>query len=90
MNDLAIFYILSGLASFAAVFLKIFQLQNINGNHIRSAMATSYAIALLDVAVILAIVKGDWLVFLFTGTGGAFGVLLSMKAHRRLFKKVKR
>lgn len=53
-------------------------------------MATSYAIALLDVAVILAIVKGDWLVFLFTGTGGAFGVLLSMKAHRRLFKKVKR
>ncbi len=81
-----VIYTFAILASFGAVFLKIFQLQNVNGKHIKTAMATSYAIALFDVAVILVIIKGGWWVFLLTGTGGALGLLCSMKLHGKIFK----
>lgn len=75
----------AALTSFGAVFLKIFQQKNVIGNHMRSAALTSYLIAGFDVAVVLIIVQGGWLVALATGTGGAAGVVLSVRLHRRIF-----
>jgi hypothetical protein len=82
-------YLLLGAActSFGAAFLKIFQQKNIIGNHLKTAAATSYLIAGFDVAVIMLIIKGGWYIALATGTGGAIGVVLSVKLHQRIFGK---
>lgn len=87
MFDTALPYIAALLASFCSVFLKGFQHRNINGNHLRLIFFTSYAMALMDVAIIGIIVKGGWSVALPTGTGAACGMILSIKFHDRLFGK---
>jgi hypothetical protein len=80
-------YLAAGAASFLSVFLKGFQHRNVNGNHLRLVFVTSYAMALMDVAVVGIIVKGGWAIAIPSGTGAACGMVLSMKFHDRLFKR---
>lgn len=80
-------YVISALVSFSGVFLRVFQQKNVVGNHVRTAMATSYAIALTDFASVLIIVHGGWWVVLTSGTGAAIGVLLAMKTHDKIFAR---
>lgn len=80
-------YAVAILSSFCAVFLKVFQQKNVIGHHVKSAAAMSYAIAFFDVAVVMVIIQGGWWVFLLTGTGGALGVVCSITAHDRVFKR---
>ena len=76
-------YALSVLASFVSVFVKIFQTKNVMGDHKRIAFATSYVVAILDVATIKFIVDGGWWIAASSGTGAAFGVITAMWAHDR-------
>lgn len=80
-------YLLAGVASFIAVFLKGFQQKNVAGSHYRLAICTSYAMALADVLVVSIIVKNGWSVALPSGTGAALGVILSMWTHDKWIGK---
>lgn len=80
-------YLIAVASSFCAVFLKVFQQQNVIGRHVKMAAATSYVIAFFDVVVVMVIIQGGWWTFLLTGTGGAAGVVCSMLAHGRLFRR---
>lgn len=80
-------YISAMLVSFLAVFLKGFQHKNVIGNHKKSIFFTSYLMASFDVATITLTVKGGWWMIPFVGTGAAFGMLLAVVLHDRLFKK---
>lgn len=82
-------YALSMVLSFCGVFLKGFQLKNIQGEHYKTLTLTSYLIALFEVATVTMIVQGGWWIALSAGTGGAAGMLMSIYAHKRLFPDLK-
>ena len=75
------------LATFALVFLRGLQQQNVIGGHIKSAAITSYLIAAADVYVVLGIVSAGLDAVLWIGTGGALGVTTAMIAHRKFWRK---
>lgn len=71
------------LATFALVFLRAIQQQNvIHGNYILAAI-TPYAIAVAEVASVLWVVSIGWSSIPWVGTGGAIGVVSAMVFHRR-------
>ena len=78
--------ILQFIISFTAVFLKGFQHQNVIGGNYKSAFIVSYAMAVLDVAVVSFIVESGWSSILPVGTGAALGIVLSMYIYRRINK----
>lgn len=82
-------YFLSFIISFCAVFLKGFQIKNVQGNHLKSVAVTSYLIAAFEVITVTLIVKGGWWIILTAGTGGTLGMLISIKLHQRLFYESK-
>jgi hypothetical protein len=72
------------LATFALVFLRSIQQQNvIHGNYLAAALIP-YAIACAEVASVLLVVSAGWQAVPWVGTGGALGVLSAMWTHRRL------
>lgn len=71
------------LASFALVFLKAIQQQNVIHGWYGWAGVTSYGLALSEVAVVLLVVDSGWPAVPWVGTGGAIGVTAAMWAHRR-------
>jgi len=74
-------------ATFALVFLRGIQQQNvIHGNYV-SAAITPYAIACAEVASVLWVVATGWPAVPWVGTGGAFGVVSAMVMHRRYFRR---
>jgi hypothetical protein len=75
------------LATFALVFLRALQQQNVVHGHYALAFGTSYAMALADVAVVLWIVHTGWSAVPWAGTGGALGVTAAMFLHRRVFPR---
>jgi hypothetical protein len=74
-------------ASFCLVFLKAFQNQNVIHSNYKSAIFTSFLIAMAEIAVILSAVKYGWDSVFPIGLGGAFGVVLAMLLHKKLFKR---
>jgi hypothetical protein len=75
------------LATFALVFLRAIQQQNvIHGNYV-SAAITPYAIACAEVASVLWVVQIGWPAVPWVGTGGAMGVTAALVLHRRYFKR---
>lgn len=75
------------LATFALVFLRGIQQQNvIHGNYVTAAI-TPYFIAIAEVASVLWVVSTGWSAVPWVGTGGAMGVTSAMLLHRRLFKR---
>lgn len=72
------------IVTFALVFLRGIQQQNvIHGNYIMAAI-TPYAIACAEVASVLLVVKIGWPAIPWVGTGGALGVVAAMWTHRRM------
>jgi uncharacterized membrane protein YjjP (DUF1212 family) len=80
-----VIYPVSMVLSFFAVFLKGFQLKNVQHDQYGAIALTSYAIAFFEVATVTLILKGGWWIALTSGTGGALGMLFSIYAHRRIF-----
>ena len=75
------------LATFALVFLRAIQQQNVIHGHYIAAALTSFAIAAAEVALLLQIVEHTWDTVPWIGLGGAIGVTAAMAAHRRYFKR---
>lgn len=80
-------YAVSVVVSFIACFLKGFQHKNVIGNHIKTVFVTSYVMAVFDVAAVTLIVQGGWPIALSSGTGAAFGMVVAIKFHNRIFQK---
>lgn len=72
--------------TFAMVFLRAWQQQNVMHGHYLMAIATSYAMAVAEVALFLGIVNTGWPAVPWVGTGGAIGVTSAMLIHRRMRK----
>lgn len=77
---------MQGMISFIAIFLKVWQQQNVINNKIFNAAITSYLIAGTEIATVSMIVKGGWETFIPIGTGGALGVVLSLITHKRIMR----
>jgi hypothetical protein len=75
------------LATFALVFLRAIQQQNVIGGHYLSAALTPYLIACAEVASVLWVVAIGWPAVPWVGTGGALGVTSAMILHRRYFRR---
>ena len=76
-------------ATFALVFLRALQQQNVIHGHYVLAAITPYAIAVAEVASVLWVVSIGWSSIPWVGTGGALGVLSAMAVHRRYFRREK-
>ena len=71
------------LATFALVFLRAIQQQNvIHGQYVAAAI-TPYVMAVAEVASVLFVVQVGWSSIPFVGTGGALGVVSAMYLHRK-------
>lgn len=74
------------LATFALVFLRGLQQQNvIHGQYVAAAL-TPFLIACAEVASVLFVVNTGWSAIPWVGTGGALGVTSAMWVHRRMRK----
>ena len=71
------------IATFALVFLRAIQQQNVIHGHYWSAAITPFAIAIAEVATVLWVVQVGWSSIPWVGTGGAIGVTSAMWVHRR-------
>jgi len=71
------------IATFALVFLRAIQQQNVIGGHYVLAAITPYAIAVAEVATIVWVVQIGWPAIPWVGTGGALGVTSAMYLYRR-------
>ena len=70
-------------ATFALVFLRAIQQQNVIHGHYLAAAITPYLIAVAEVASVLLVVNTGWSAIPFVGTGGAIGVTSAMYVHRK-------
>lgn len=48
---------------------------------------TQDLMALFDVASIVIIIKGGWIVAITSGTGAALGMIAAVSSHDRIFRK---
>jgi len=71
-------------ATFALVFLRAWQQQNVIHGHYGWAIVTSYALSLADVVVVVGMVHGGLAVVPWIGTGAALGVVTAMGLHKRM------
>jgi hypothetical protein len=72
----------AAVASFALVFLRAVQQLNVIHDRVSWAVATSFAIAFAEVAVVLMVVDKGWTAAPWVGLGGAAGVTSAMTMHR--------
>lgn len=72
-------------AVFAYVFVRAFQQRNVAGSHYWWVIPTSYAMAVLDVFIVVFIAHAGWhwQVVLANGTGGCCGALAGIFLHKR-------
>jgi len=77
------------LIPFAAVFLKVFQHQNVIHRRITWAALNSFAIQALDITTVGLIIANGWAMLLPSGCGAALGVALSMWVHPQLLRWMK-
>jgi hypothetical protein len=76
----------AALASFGLVYLRAIQQQNVIHGHYWLAAGTSFAIAVAEVAVVLAVIHYTWSAVPWIGLGGALGVTAAMATHRYIRK----
>ena len=72
------------IATFCLVYLRAFQQQNVLHRLFGWAALTSYAMAIAEVGLVLAVVDTGWPAVPWIGTGGALGVVTAMTTHRRI------
>jgi len=75
------------LVTFCLVFLRAFQQQNVIHSYYVWAAATSYMIAMAEVAMVLWVVATGWAAVPYVGTGGALGVVAAMITHKKFLRK---
>jgi len=75
------------ISTFVLVFALGFQSLNVNNGHYKAAFMTSFAIAGSNLVLFKTIPQADLLQILAYLTGGPFGIVASMWAHRRWMKK---
>ena len=75
------------IAAFCLVALRAIQQQNVMHRYYTWAAATSYLLAVADVALVLYVVQTGWNSVIWVGTGGALGVTFAMFFHNRYIKK---
>lgn len=74
-------------ATFALVFLRGLQQQNvIHGNYLAAAV-TPFAIAVAEVASVVWVVQTGWAAVPYVGLGGSLGIVCAMLLHRRVLAK---
>lgn len=71
------------LATFALVFLRAIQQQNVIHRQYALAAITPFAIACAEVATVLWVVDTGWPAVPWVGAGGALGVTLAMWTHNK-------
>ena len=79
-------YVQSALLTFIAVFLKGFQHKNVIGGHLTLIAITSYLMVFFDVLTISMVLKQGWTIAFSAGTGGALGMIMSIKIHDKFVK----
>jgi uncharacterized membrane-anchored protein len=77
------------VASFAMVFLKAIQQQNVVGGHYYLAAITSFMLAVAEVSLVISVVGIGFEAFVYVGLGGAVGVIAAMYMHSRIINVVK-
>lgn len=76
---------LLAIASFASVFFKGFQHQNVIGGKYKAAFFVSYVMAMLDVFVISQVASAKNLESaIMVGLGASVGIVMSMIIYRRM------
>ena len=78
------------IATFALVFLRAFQQQNVAHRWYGWAVTTSYAMAVAEVGLVLTVVDIGWPAVPWVGTGGAIGVVAAIAVHRWLRQRPNR
>ena len=78
MTILAIF-----ASTFVLVFALGFQSLNVNRGHYWAAFFTSLAIGGSNLVLFKTVPQADWMQIIAYLTGGPFGIVASMWAHRR-------
>lgn len=79
-------YLASALTTFSLAFVKAFQSKNIVGGHYKAAFTTSWLVTSCEVAAVSFVVHLGWTALFSAGIGGAFGTIVAMTFHDRLFK----
>jgi len=75
------------ITTFALVFLRGLQQQNvIHGNYLWASILP-YFLACAEVATVLWVVETGWPAVPWIGTGGALGIVSAMLFHRRVVRK---
>lgn len=74
----------AAVASFILVFLRGIQQLNVIHHRMAWAVATSFAIAFAEVAVVLVVVERGLAAAPWIGLGGALGVTAAMEMHRKI------
>lgn len=81
-------YVAIFVAGFISIFALGFQSRNVNTGRIKSAMATSFVIALSQGTIYKLIpATSDWSSLLVYGLSGSIGVAAAMKAHAWLHER---
>ena len=74
------------IATFALVFLRAIQQQNVIHGQYMLAAITPFAIAVAEVASVVWVVQTGWAAVPWVGMGGALGVTSAMFLHRKMRK----
>lgn len=75
------------VSTFVLVFALGFQSLNVNNGHYRAAFVTSFAISASNLVLFKTVPQADALQILAYLTGGPFGIVTSMWAHRKWMKR---
>lgn len=80
-------FLILTMASFAMVFLKGLQSQNVIHGHYIAATVVSLMVAVAEVALITIVSHSGWDSLAPVATGGTAGVLSAMVFHRRFIRR---
>ena len=75
------------VSSFALVFLKAFQQQNVVHENWLFVPVVSMGLAVTEVAIVLFVVSTGWAAIPWMGTGAGLGALCAMWLHKKLFRR---
>lgn len=75
------------LSTYAVIFCKALQQQNVVGGHFKAAFCTSYLLSIVEVTTYIWIIATGFSSIPWVGTGAAFGVITAMWLHRKVFDK---
>lgn len=74
------------VSTFVLVFALGFQSLNVNNGHYKAAFLTSFAISASNLILFKTVPQADWMQILAYLTGGPFGIVASMWAHRKFMR----